>query len=797
MLTLIIWLGSQLSVNLNVPERPGTSPSASGRVSFDMLQQSHNLPSGTTKSMTESRRRPSLDMLRQESSKPLPESLRIDTQDPIGSDPALTPGPDGNFNSVRSILREPNTPGTGQNVRFFSREAFKIITPDQSMTSDLENKPQPPIPQEPTTFLDRLNQVNAPNSMTPPVIKRSSPSLRPTVAEIFSPLNSDNAGGTADNFDASSNPMIMVPDLDSSNLFDVSNQLNMSSFPPSGLDFNVNAPNYSLNSSVNDHSQLLSDSGNDYPKQMTSTPYKPKDLKEKGKAVENDESQAGAVQIAVENVVDETIFHAKEKFTSPLHERAQSFSFGQTVFYSMTNSDTEADKSSTSPGNVVTTPSPEQKIASGGSQQASPILSSSKTRTRSMSDSVFQNMLRSSSSRPPQPEADINDESTAGIVVYAGGTTEPDPFSAHANTYYTPQTMIPATPPKGTLKHARKTSKEESLIISLQTELALRTEMCGHYEADLKARDELVEILSKKLADLEKDDTKRKNVLRSWKKKVQELERVCRQLEETIEDSKQESMERSVMDEASSEALRMLHRQITDLERERNEMSRREKGLIEEVETLESLVKDRSEDIMSLKETLWTRDESERELQQGIRDVKEQMEMMGNVSIAVMDEEEIKKVMMEKNVVEKERHRAVELELQQEVEELQTKYESLQAQKVGCEEELEHANQQLKFRDEEYATLKAELEAQWDRTAKATEQFEALEKENVALRAESDSLKADVEELETRASTMEVEWNENENKKNELETEVQEVWNLKDALEKERDGVSLDLFSWF
>ena len=52
----------------------------------------------------------------------------------------------------------------------------------------------------------------------------------------------------------------------------------------------------------------------------------------------------------------------------------------------------------------------------------------------------------------------------------------------------------------------------------------------------------------------------RKNTLRSWKKKVQELERLYRQLEETAEDSKQECTEHSVMDGASSEAFRMLHR---------------------------------------------------------------------------------------------------------------------------------------------------------------------------------------------------------------------------------------------
>ena len=100
--------------------------------------------------------------------------------------------------------------------------------------------------------------------------------------------------------------------------------------------------------------------------------------------------------------------------------------------------------------------------------------------------------------------------------------------------------MIPTTPPEGTLK---KTS-EESLIISLQTQLALKTELCEHYETDLKARDELVEILGKKLANLEKDDTKRKNTLRSWKKKVQELERLCRQLEETKARVDKEEVER-------------------------------------------------------------------------------------------------------------------------------------------------------------------------------------------------------------------------------------------------------------
>ena len=491
------------------------------------------------------------------------------------------------------------------------------------------------------------------------------------MGEIFSFLNTDNFGGSANNLDASSslsNP-VLVPGHDSTNLFDVSQQLDMSSFPSSGPDFDI-APTFPLDSSVNEHSKFLSDHGDNYPHQMSSTRYQPKDLKGKGNAIENEESRED-VQVTVPKVVQETINHTKEKspkLPPPHRERSQSFNFVPTVFYSVTNSGTKADK--TSPDNVIVASSTKHMPASSESQRALPTSTSAKTRSRSMSSL----MLHSSFSLSRSSQADINDESTTGIVLYSGSTPEPDPFGAHANTYYTPQTMIPPTPP---LKHARKTSKEENQIISSQTQLTPQTELChlcGRCEVALKSRDELIGILNKKLADVEKDDTKRKNALRSWKKKVQELERVCRQLEETVEESRQESLGRSVIDEASNEALRMLHRQIASLHREKNEWLNREQGLREEVRTLESLVEGRKG--------------------------------MG-----------------------------------------------------------------------------------WEQTA-------ALEKQNADLKAERDALRADVEELEARTSAMAVERNKSEKKGNELTTELQEMWNLKDALEKERDEASLDFFQF-
>lgn len=48
---------------------------------------------------------------------------------PKGTSATAPATPASRKEAVRSILREPNTPGTGQSVRFFSRDAFKVISP--------------------------------------------------------------------------------------------------------------------------------------------------------------------------------------------------------------------------------------------------------------------------------------------------------------------------------------------------------------------------------------------------------------------------------------------------------------------------------------------------------------------------------------------------------------------------------------------------------------------------------------------------------------------------------------------
>ncbi|KAJ4484299.1 hypothetical protein C8J55DRAFT_412823, partial [Lentinula edodes] len=655
-------------LSLGIPKKVKSSLSLAG----NHLLRSPSSPSAAFDSIRSSppefHQRPSIDTLR---------TLNADADDIRPPTPGILQG------SVRSILRDPNTPGTGRNVRFFSRDAYQAVTPEQSTDNEYPLLSVPPV--IPTGSAIDLSK---PSTLSSIVIRPSSSpkNARPSVTEVFSPMRQDS-----ENTSSASPP---VPEKDTSNLLDMSQEIQLSEFSP-----------------------------------------------------------PDSVQPSVD-VVDESIFHSKEKsprLPSILHDRSHSFSFGQTVFFSMADA----------------------------SKRDSPSQSSIRSRSRALSDTVFHSMLRSSPISSKPPEADINDESSSELVVYDPAKPEPDPFSATANTYYTPQTMIPVTPPRGLPNHARKTSREDSIIVSLQTQLALQSELCGQYETDLRARDEMVQILGQKVNDLEKEELKRKGILRAWKKKVAELERTCRFLEEEVEGSRQESMDRSIMDEASGEALRMLHRQIASLERDKGDMARREEALRDEVQALENIVQDRSEEILSLKETVWSRDESQRELQQGLREAQEQIEQIGNISMVTMDLASV--VGDGKNDDEKEeereRHRLAEVEWEKQRTEMIMTTEKAKAETVALEGQNEKLRQQLKTTDDELTMLKNELEAQWGHSEKASERIEALEEEKREIEKERHALSGDVEELQERLGVV-------EGQKTDLEHECQSLTATIEQLEE-------------
>jgi chromosome segregation ATPase len=375
-------------------------------------------------------------------------------------------------------------------------------------------------------------------------------------------------------------------------------------------------------------------------------------------------------------------------------------------------------------------------------------------RSRALSDTVFQTMLRKHA-----PEADINDTSNASLVLVA---EPPDPFRANATTYYTPGTMIPPTPPQPT--HSRTASKEEDIIWNLRTQLALSQELCAQYEIDLGARDELVQALTQRAEVAEKEKEKSRNVLRGWKKKAGELERMCRTLEEEVDTSRHESLERSIMDEASGEALRMLHRQISQLEREKEALQDNA-----DITHIRNQLCEKDVELGKLREEIKSRDDAERVLRDGIQEARAQMDYLTTNSVRSSMAEE---ALILANKEERERHLTIERAWAEERTRMVDVHEALQTDKNALANAVQRISSELERVNSERVTAietaHKDLDAAHQESAEFYNTIEDLQNDN-------ETLKSELEALETKLLNMEEEWSEGENRRVELESELQRV----------------------
>ncbi|RDX44717.1 hypothetical protein OH76DRAFT_1045806 [Lentinus brumalis] len=649
-----------VSENDQVPQLPPL------KLSIPSLKKVKSSLHGSTASDASSLSRASTDSSRRRQSQ---DSIRPQLHDFAARTPT-TPAAEGRFGSVRSILRDGNTPATGQSVRFFSRDAYKTITPDISNTSGTGSEPSP------ASFAVRMKVT-------------SSTPIRPTVQDVFSPTQSSN--------------LRPLPPPDDSNIFDLSQDIDLPPIPIS-----------------KDSVPLLDN----------------------------------AIEIASDADTEGTALRIDpdgeyRSGTPSKHDRSQSFSFGQTVFHSI---------------GAAIRDSPASNTSSSSSRRGS--IKPKGNRNRAYSDTVFHSMLQAPLTPQKEnipPEADIDDRSKSALVLYPAPASpekkkEQDPFGAHSTAYYTPGTGVPPTPPQAVQAHGRKASREEDLILSLRTQLALQTELCAQYEVDLRGKDELMRLIQSRFEECGRECERRKNVIRSWRRRVADLERCVQNLQLEVERSREESMERSVMDEASGYALRALHGQMAALEREKAELEKRERSAVEELEATR-------EELYGTKDELSRRDEAERELKDGIARAREQMESM-DVSMS-LEEGERSRVFSTAGWDEERKA-------------LMATNEALRTEQLTLETQLADAREDALQKDNELSVLKAELEAQWRGTERQGEKIAELEKEKEELRGE-------VEALNARIGEMEVEWAQSENRKNELEAEAQELWGAKEELEKERD----------
>ena len=114
---------------------------------------------------------------------------------------------------------------------------------------------------------------------------------------------------------------------------------------------------------------------------------------------------------------------------------------------------------------------------------------------------------------------------------------------------------------------------QEELISDLRSELSLQHDITQQFEADLSSRDELVEILAERLQSAERSMCsfkvqldKRDDKLRMMKSDIHEMQKKRQWYQEAYEKTRSEKMNRSLLDQASGAALGALHMQKNQLQ---------------------------------------------------------------------------------------------------------------------------------------------------------------------------------------------------------------------------------------
>lgn len=344
----------------------------------------------------------------------------------------------------------------------------------------------------------------------------------------------------------------------------------------------------------------------------------------------------------------------------------------------------------------------------------------------------------------PEPQAPAR--SFLGSLANITWSTPPIPgafnfssFFTHANTSSassssgssSPKTPSPKSLPTLELASEPDLDDEASAIINAQSELicslreqvAAQADLSAQFELDLDSQDELVELLSERCSTSEAElshwrehGEKQSRAMRIMKKRIAELEKMCTRLQDEVDQSRSESIERSIVDEASGQALKTLHRQISTLEGQNQELVLHSEEMEARMRELEASEEDARAELEQLHIHI-------DELEEVNAELREQLELQP----AAKEQGDLHKVV-----------RKVEKELEMTKEELEAQWErtekteerlsKLLEEKADLKHEVEVLQRDLNSKDlriEELEALNLELDAQVGDADQHTQQLEA------------------------------------------------------------------------
>lgn len=692
--------------------------------------------------------------------------------------PPLTPLDARQYGSVRSILRDRNTPGSGQNVRFFSRDAYRVISPNTTATNSTDNTGNPANAAD-NPFMQRIQEMSpdrdagaTSGDTTRYLSANSSPGNMFSPASVYA---SPNSAGFENYPTATSTPYVTP---------EGSQALSQGNMPPpppqlAGMfeGHGIRPIRATGEGALRDDAVEVDEFGRPVVRSMSPTTVGARTAGAITVQTENrvsSHSTASSMSIATPNSVvggSQTSVHRLSdvddgRFYSASEEGGEKHTISGRAASSLGIAKVFKRESTESRNTKLDFP------GSGGNNASS--------RVRALSERVF--------SRPVTDGTKENKVNPDDATPQAD--KEPDPFSADASNYYNAAAGFPKTPPRighvrtdsvvsgvsmasgrsvsavshhsgsgsrsshGSARQYGLTDEDIKIINALRTQLAFHQDLATQYEADILARDAHAALMTQKLQAYEAEAEKRAKAMRGMRKRVAELERAAAALEEQAEKNALENFERNVFDGASGDALKSLKEQMLEMEREKNELERREKEASAECSRLAGELRKKEEMLA----------EAKRRMQTG--------SIPGFAGDKSLEDFQLE---LSRAQQESAQHQEIQLAWAEEQARLTNEMAILQ--------------REYKAKSSELNMLKDEVEAQWSNTEKLNERDEKAERERDEIEREREHLKNELSALEARMSDMEVEWTESENRKAQLESELAAVLKEKEKIERERDEV--------
>ena len=537
-------------------------------------------------------------------------STRIQSTDPPLRDPFADPPAEQRTNahtpdapdvhmktpgggSVRSILRDPLAPSTGQSVRFNQRDAFRIITPNASASS-AEGQEE----GSPRTFLQRLRDAGSltddederrSNPGTFPLLLERDPfaaTSRLPLSQKSLPSPSPMPQDISNSFSSTSSKDLPSLPSDMDNLFDVSNDLNAVPLFDSLVDVEskpMDAPIPPI------PLPLPSVEGPGDPPSVDVSQTPRRIIPKESAAVEDTSPNSEG---------------APSLFYTPTHSRMPSEA--PTIRPSPTSQESPAS----SKPSLSQPPSSSSRSRGSSHTSTSPSLESPEAinatvyhtpRTDSIADDVKQSPVSFTNYvRPSVPRKLVDGEDTGvpAFLIPSPSFTrasfqeefvgvDDSPLKRHADerdlsvtnntAFLVPNNSVAFPFPTSDLSSGTQqmlsTLSQDNLINHLKERLSLLESISVQYEVDLSARDTLVDQLSTRInqADeelhawrTEADRTTRK--FDRLRQKVNVLTTQCEALNKEKAALHAEKRRSNMFDMASSVALRELHQRVGNLE---------------------------------------------------------------------------------------------------------------------------------------------------------------------------------------------------------------------------------------